>query len=72
MSETITIRLSEEIKREIEKISESENISKSEVVRKAILNYIKIKEFKQLRAKILPYAEQEGLLTDEDVFKAIS
>jgi len=72
MSETITIRLSEEIKREIEKISESENITKSEIIRKAIINYIKLKKFQQLREKVLPYAESEGLLTDEDVFKAIS
>ena len=50
----------------------AEGGSKSEVLRDAIARYLAIKRFKQLRKKVLPFAEAQGLLTDEDVFKAIS
>ena len=72
MTNTITVRLSEKLEKELEKVIKAEGGSKSEVVRDAIARYLAIKRFKQLRKKVLPFAEAQGLLTDEDVFKAIS
>lgn len=72
MSNTITVRLSEKLEKELEKVIKAEGGSKSEVVRDAIARYLAIKRFKQLRKKVLPFAEAQGLLTDEDIFKAIS
>ena len=44
----------------------------SDVVRTAIRRYLAIERFRSLRAKVLPFAEAQGFLTDEDVFKALS
>jgi metal-responsive CopG/Arc/MetJ family transcriptional regulator len=50
----------------------AEKTSKSEIIRDAVARYLASKRFQQLRKKVLPFAEAQGLITDEDVFKAIS
>ena len=72
MKDTITIRLPEKIQKELNDVVKTENISKSEIIREAITRYLAAKRFQQLRKKVLPFAEAQGLITDEDVFKAIS
>ena len=44
----------------------------SAVVRDSLQRYIAAERFQELRKKTLPFAEAQGFLTDEDVFKAIS
>jgi predicted transcriptional regulator len=72
MRDTITIRLPEKLQRDLDRVVKAEKTSKSDVIREAIERYIALKRFQQLRKKVLPFAEAEGLVTDEDVFKAIS
>lgn len=72
MRDTITIRLPEKLQRDLERVVKIEKTSKSDVIRDAIERYIALKRFQQLRRKVLPFAEAEGLVTDEDVFNAIS
>ncbi len=72
MKNLITIRLPEKMQRELENISKWERKPKSEIVREALYQYLAIRRFQQLRNKVLPFAEAEGLLTDEDIFKLIS
>lgn len=72
MKDTITIRLPEKIQKELEAVVKTENVSKSEIIREAIARYLAVKRFRQLRKKVLPFAEAQGLITDEDIFKAIS
>jgi metal-responsive CopG/Arc/MetJ family transcriptional regulator len=72
MRDTITIRLPEKLQRDLNRVVKAEKTSKSDVIRDAIERYIAVKRFQQLRKKVLPFAEAEGLVTDEDVFKAIS
>ena len=72
MRDTITIRLPEKLQRDLDKVVKAEKTSKSDVIRDALERYIALKRFQQLRKKVLPFAEAEGLVTDEDVFKAIS
>lgn len=72
MTETITIRLSKKLQKELENLARLEKTSRSELIRKAVLKYITLKKFKSLRKQVLPFAEAEGLLTDEDIFKSIS
>jgi len=68
----LTIRLPEELKNELDEISRDENRAVSDIVRESIRRYIAIEKFRSVRKKILPFAEAQGLLTDEDVFKALS
>lgn len=72
MKDTITIRLPEKLQKELEKVVKEEKTSKSEIIRDAVSRYLAVKRFQQLRKKVLPFAEAQGLLTDEDIFKAIS
>ena len=72
MRDTITIRLPDKLQRDLDRVVKAEKTSKSDVIRDAIERYIALKRFQQLRKKVLPFAEAEGLVTDEDVFKAIS
>lgn len=72
MGKTITIRIPEEIKKDLNDISKSEDKSVSDLVRESLKNYIAVRKFRKLREKALPFAEAQGILTDEDVFKNIS
>jgi len=68
---TLTVRLPDELRRELEKLCENENVPMSDVIRESIKRYIAIRRFRTLRGKTLPFAEAQGLLTDEDVFQLL-
>lgn len=72
MKDTITIRLPEKLQKELNTVVRTEKTSKSEIIRDAVARYVAVKRFQQLRKKVLPFAEAEGLITDEDIFKTIS
>jgi predicted transcriptional regulator len=71
MEGTITIRIPEELKNRLNTVTKKEKISVSYVVREALQQYLALKKFRQLRKKVLPFAEMQGLLTDDDIFKAL-
>ena len=66
-----TLRLPVSIRKELKKISEKEKIPAGQIVRESIERYIAVKRFRQLRKKVLPFAESQGLITDEDVFRKL-
>ena len=69
---TLTIRLPQALKTELDEISKDENKAVSDIVRESLRRYIAIEKFRSVRKKILPFAEAQGLLTDDDIFKALS
>jgi len=69
---TLTIRLPEALKADLDKISREENRPISDIVRESLRRYIAVERFRSIRRKVLPFAEAQGLLTDEDVFKALT
>ena len=69
---TLTIRLPEALKAELDEISRAEKRAVSDIVRESLRRYIAVERFRSVRKKILPFAEAQGLLTDEDVFRALS
>ncbi|PWU17686.1 MAG: CopG family transcriptional regulator [Bdellovibrio sp.] len=68
----LTIRLPKEIRRDLENIAKEEKVPISDLIRESLDHFLAVKRFRQLRKKALPFAEAQGLLTDEDVFKVIS
>ena len=68
----LTIRLPKETKKELEGLAKEENIAVSDLIRESLEYFLAVKRFRQLRRRTLPFAEAQGLLTDEDIFKAIS
>ena len=49
MRETITISVPEEIKAEIDRIVQEEGISRSDVVRESLRDYLFVRSFRRLR-----------------------
>jgi len=72
MKQTLTIRIQDDLRKELQELSKAESKSVSDIVRESIQRYVTIRKFKQLRNKILPFAEAQGVLTDDDVFSIIS
>ncbi|HHX98168.1 MAG TPA: ribbon-helix-helix protein, CopG family [Lentisphaerae bacterium] len=68
---TITIRLPDALKSELDVLSRQEERNVSDIVRESLRRYIAVERFRGVRKKILPFAEAQGLLTDEDIFKAL-
>lgn len=68
---TLTIRLPDSLKTELDMISREEKRGVSDIVRDSLRRYIATERFRSVRRKILPFAEAQGLLTDEDIFKAL-
>jgi predicted transcriptional regulator len=69
---TLTVRIPEELRVDLEEISSRQNVPISDLVRESIRRYVAVERFRLLRKRALPFAEAQGLLTDEDVFRAIS
>ncbi len=69
---TLTIRLDPKLDKALERIAKRTGRTKSEIARQALERQIAVARFRELRAKTLPFAEAQGLLSDEDLFRAIS
>jgi len=72
MNQTITIRIPDDLKDSLNEVSISENMAISDIVRDSLKRYLAVYKFRQLRDVTLPFAEAQGILSDEDVFKMIS
>ena len=68
----MTIRIPEEVRRQLKKLCEQQQRSTSDIVRESLRRYIAAAELRQLREKLRPYAKATGVLTDDDVFKTVS
>ena len=71
MEKIITIRIPDELDIELIRISKEQDRPVSSLVRDSLKQYIKIYRFRQLREKLMPFAEAQGLLTDEDIYEKI-
>lgn len=69
MNRPITVRLPDDLRALLDNISRTEKVAVSDVVRESIRKYVSIYRFRTLRNKVLPFAEAEGLLTDDDIFR---
>ena len=69
---TLTIRLDEDLADMLAKASRQSGRNRSEIVREALRRQLRISQFDALRGRIMPFAEARGYLTDEDVFTDVS
>ena len=72
MSNMLSIRLTEKLKRELARLCKRQHRPASEVAREALRRYLAAEEIRRLREQVRPRAEARGFFTDEDVFKAVS
>jgi len=71
MDKIITVRVPEDLDNSLRKISREEDKPVSNLIRESLRCYIQIYRFRKLREKVLPFAEAQGLLTDEDIFNKL-
>ena len=69
---TVTIRLDAKIQRDLDRLSRQLGRSRSELVRDAVRRQVALLQFERSRRTLLPLAEAQGVLTDEDVFRVVS
>ncbi len=72
MSKAITILIPQKMRNDLQEISKSEGKPVNDIVIDSIKKYISVYRFHKLRNTTLPFAETQGILTDEDVYKYIS
>lgn len=69
---TVSIRIPQALRQDLEALAERQGRPLSDLVRESLRRYVAAERFQALRRRTLPFAEARGLLTDEDVFEAIS
>ena len=69
---TLTVRLPNALRSELQGISQEQRKPVSDLVRESIRRYVALERFRALRKRVLPFAEAQGFVVDEDVFKAVS
>jgi Arc/MetJ-type ribon-helix-helix transcriptional regulator len=72
VKESITVRLDKDVARLLARAVRLSGRTQSEVIRDALRRQLAIDVFDQMRRRVAPFAEAQGLLTDEDVFKIVS
>lgn len=72
MRQSRTISLPQGLSREIEKLTADEGITRSDVVRMAVSDYLYFRKFKKIRDRMMLKAQSKGVFTDEDVFSRVS
>ena len=68
----LTIRLDRDLERRLARLARRTGQSRSVLVREALRRQLALAEFRELRRRIMPFAEARGYLTDEDVFRDVS
>lgn len=68
----ITVRIPDELKSELQQISDFTKRPVSDLVRESVRRYVALERFRQLRNETKIFAEARGFLTDEDVFDKLS
>lgn len=69
---SVTIRLDAKLQRDLDRFSRQLGRSRSDLVRDAVRRQLALLRFEQARRTLLPLAEEQGVLTDEDVFARVS
>ncbi len=68
----VTIRLDSQLEELLDEVCRQTGQSRSEVVRDALRRQLTLRLFEEARRKAIPFAEAQGIYTDEDVFKLMS
>ena len=69
---SLTIRIDDELDETLTRLARAQGRSKSNLVRHMLRRQLALVAFGKARKELLPLGERAGLLTDEDVFDALS
>jgi len=69
---TLNVRIPDDLKRQLDELSQQQHRPTSELVRDSLRRYIVTGQLKAIRRVCVPLAEAQGYLTDEDIFRDVS
>ena len=72
MRSVLSVSLSEKISSELNKLARSTGRTKSDIVKESISLYLWEARFRKLQKRVGTKAKKAGMVSEEDVFKAIS
>ena len=68
----VIIRIAPDLQKRLDNVCKQSGRLRSDVVRDLLKRQLSTIRFEQLRRQVLPFAEAQGNLTDEDVNKPLS
>jgi len=71
-SSALTIRLDPDLNRQLARLAKRTGRSRSDVAREALRRQLAVAQFEQVRRRVMPLAEAQGYLTDEDIYRDVS
>lgn len=69
---SLTIILDKDLDSLLTKASQRSGKNKSIIAQEALKRQLRVGEFEELRKKVVPFAQSQGYMTDEDFFSEIS
>ena len=72
MRSTLTISIPDSVRLQLDRVSKTEGVSRSDIVRESIRDYLFVRQFRALRKTMVSKASQRGIYTDQDVFSRVS
>lgn len=72
MRDTVTISLPPDVRRELDRIAKEDGLSRSDVLRQSLEDFLFVRRFRRLRQRMMAAAQAEGIYTDQDVFTRVS
>jgi predicted DNA-binding protein len=72
MRSVLSISLPEKTSSELEKFAKSTGRSKSDIVKESINLYLWEAQFRKMQKRLSVKAKRQGIVSEDDVFKAVS
>ncbi len=72
MSQTIRVSVPDDVSADLDRLMKRDGVSRSAILRDALREYLFIRKFRGLRARMVPKAEARGIRIDQDVFDRVS
>jgi metal-responsive CopG/Arc/MetJ family transcriptional regulator len=72
MGNSFTVHLTPDMSEELDRLSKDAGVSRSEIIRASVRDYIFARRYRNLRAQMVLHASSKGVHTDQDVFDRVS
>lgn len=71
MRQALSVSLPEGLAAALNRVTKQIHLTRSEVVKLALQDFLRNQELETLRRRLVPKARRKGIFTDEDVFRTL-
>ena len=71
MRQALSVSLPEGLAAALNRVTKQIHLTRSEVVKLALQDFLRNQELEALRRRLVPKARRKGIFTDEDVFRTL-